>query len=181
MSIGEHNKRIIYVNQSNELNVTSEFKQCGGEILNPMYYPPVNKETTVYKQNSESSTSIINFIRNLSSTIIPFPISDAVRMNRLISIQHCEFNHDGKRMAVCFPDNSIHIYNMQKQEWTDRRLFHEDIKDIQSLSWKSDSRNTLAVGCLTGAYIFTFSDCVYFRRICEKSHVLSAQYSPCGQ
>ena len=59
--------------------------------------------------------------------------------------------------AVAFPDSSIHFYNLETQKWTSNVLQNIQMIGIQSLCWKGDSPNTLAVSCVNGVFIWNIT------------------------
>lgn len=183
VSLGENNKRILYLSEENELQVISQFKECGGKILNPLYYPPTERNITDYTENKQENIAIIQMAKNLYSKVLSLINSPIPQETSLVScsLSHCAFNNDGSKMAVCFPDNFVRIYNLKNQQWESVKLYEKNQQNIHSICWKPDSYNTLAIGCQNGVYVWSFSDCVFYRVISSMSCILSVNYSPCGQ
>lgn len=182
VSLGENNRRIIYLTKTNEVSVINDFKQCGGQVFNPMYYPPERKEIVQYSQSNKTYSHFRRMISSVSSlmgSLKKMPLSKEYSAET-VSLSNCSFNSTGTKMAVCFPDSRVRIYSMEKQQWKETVLYDEKQIGIHSICWKPNSHNTLAISCLNGVYIWSFSDCAYYRVITEQSAILSSQFSPCG-
>lgn len=181
VSIGEINQRIISVTRANELSLLTQFKSCEGKIWKPLYFPPREVEVVEYSQNQKNELPIIREINRAISTFASKPSFTGTKTNKVISLLHCVTNDLGTKLAVCFPDNSIQIYNVVTEEWETTELKLPEQEGVHSLCWKPNSRNTLAVGCAAGVFVWSFSDCAYYRTVTNSPFILSAQYSPCGQ
>lgn len=148
-----------------------------------MYYPPERKETVKYSQSNKRYAhlrSMISSISSLMEYLKKSPLSTEFS-TETISLSNCSFNNTGTKMAVCFPDSRVRIYSIEKQQWKETGLFDENQIGIHSICWKPNSQNTVAISSLNGVYIWSFSDCAYYRVITQQSAILSSQYSPCGQ
>lgn len=181
VSIGENSWNILYISGRDEEAIIRQFVSNGGIMLNPIYSPPGTVRGESYKQSAEHPSHFVTALKNMrNSFTVSLPVADWER-----SIFSClAWNSLGTKVAMCFVDSTIHIYNIKKQMWEATVLSDASVNGIRQLCWKPGSRDTVAVATRNGVFVWsTIGDLESqsLLRVSAEANVLSAQYSPDGE
>ena len=181
VSIGENSWNILYISEHDEEAIIRQFVSNGGIMLNPIYSPPATVRGESYEQSVEHPSHVVTALKNVrnSFTVSP-PVADWEK-----GIFSClAWNSLGTKVAMCFVDSTIHIYNIKKQMWEETVLSDASMSGIRQLCWKPGSRDTVTVATRNGVFVWsTIGDLESqsLFQVSAEANVLSAQYSPNGE
>lgn len=180
-SLGEIGWNILSISKDNEEDVIRKFEKSGGKLFNPIYLPPRAGHKENYQQSRECPWSIMTAFQNLKNDFLTLPPVSQWK-NDIFSC--AAWNFKGTKLALCFPDSSVHFYNIKKQIWERNVLVNESVNGVHQICWKPDSRDSVALATRNGLFVWSTigePECESLRKISDASNFLSAQYSSNGR
>ena len=180
-SLGEISWTILSISRDNEEDIIRKFEKSGGKLFAPIYLPPQAGHKENYQQSREYSWIIMTLFQNLKNDFLPLPSVSQWKNDIFCCLA---WNFLGTKLALCFPDSTVHFYNIKKQIWENNALNNVNVSGIRQICWKPGSRDSVALATRKGLFVWSTigePECESLRRISEAPNFLSVQYSPNGR
>ncbi|KAK8797430.1 hypothetical protein WA158_004638 [Blastocystis sp. Blastoise] len=162
-----------------------EYQQNGGILKNDIYVEPVER----YNVSDNMESPIVSSLNVLSESIKSMFTSettedknDSTTIRRTISTFASQKGY--QKVAFVFPDDTIHLYDLENQKWYDIVISHQLMTLITVIEFNPVYKNVLAVGCQNGVFLITFhsyaSSGIYIRPLSPSKKCISLSFSNDG-
>lgn len=136
---------MIYANQNDLMDKAHMFQMNKCPLLKGIYKEPIKQDENTYLLRKNDT--IADKIKNKVLSYLGFPPYVQSITKRERSIECVASRSDSPILAIGFPDDSVHFYDIERECYLDLFLSHQQMKGITAIQYNPKDPNQIAIGC----------------------------------